>query len=91
MDENKKSGDAFGDFSIDDILKSIETGEQKKEEKNRPSSRLPKNEILETETMRDSCRSVWASEMSGRRSMPNEPVTAVGNRSSGSTIPLKMP
>lgn len=38
MDENKKSGDAFGDFSIDDILKSIETGEQKKEEKNDESA-----------------------------------------------------
>ena len=38
MDENKKSGDAFGDFSIDDILKSIETGEQKKEEKSDESA-----------------------------------------------------
>ena len=90
--EQRKASDAAAGFlAVKEQPANDISGEKKKEEKNRPSSRLPKNEILETETMRDSCRSVCASEMSGRRSMPNEPVTAVGNRSSGSTIPLKMP
>lgn len=35
MDENKKNGDAFGDFSVEDILKSIEAeSESAKAEKN---------------------------------------------------------
>lgn len=75
--EQRKASDAAAGFlAVKEQLANDISGEKKEGEKNRPSSRLPKNEILETETMRDSCRSVWASEMSGRRSMPNEPVTA---------------
>ena len=41
MDENKKAETPSVIFSIDDILKSIETGSKKKEEKAMKAQNLP--------------------------------------------------